>query len=139
MWQDYPYSQRSNATKRAVVVEAEGDGEEWEGWTKLKKEEQTIYGRRGEEVFIKQGGKEPSASYERGQEVHGTYMVFLKKSHLGQMGHFSLKMARCHNSGSTIRVFFKLNVMKGAKKYMKIALMVFQKKTLFWAYGPFWA
>ena len=24
------------------------------------------------------------------------------------MGHFSLKMACCHNSGSTIRVFFKI-------------------------------
>ena len=53
-------------------------------------------------------------------------MVFLKKSHLGQMGHFSLKMACCHNSGSTIRFFFfKWNVMKGTK-------MVFQKKNI-WA------
>ena len=37
MWQDHPYSQRSNATKGAVGVEAEGDGEEWEGWTKFEK------------------------------------------------------------------------------------------------------
>ena len=43
------------------------------------------------------------------------------------MGYFGLKMACCHNSGSALRTFLKFCIMKGAKIYMKISLMVFQK------------
>ena len=49
------------------------------------------------------------------------------------MGPFGLKMACRHNSGSTLRIFLKFCTMKGAKRYMKISLMVFPKKISFWA------
>ena len=52
-------------------------------------------------------------------------MVFLKKkkSQLGQMDYFDLKMTCSHNSGSTLKIFLKFCKMKGVKRYMKISLM----------------
>ena len=64
---------------------------------------------------------------------------FVKKIlFLGEMGHFGFKMAHHHNSGSALRIFFfEICIMKGAKLYMQIILVVFPKK-IFWANGPFW-
>ena len=64
-------------------------------------------------------------------------MLFLKNSHYGQMGHFGPKMARRHHSGFTLRIFLKFCIMKRAKRYMIIILMVFLKKVTFRANGPF--
>ena len=55
------------------------------------------------------------------------------------MGHFGLKMAHCHNSGSATRIFLKFCIMEEAKRYVKINLMVFPKKISFWATRPFLA
>ena len=38
-------------------------------------------------------------------------------------------MAHSHNSGSALRIFLKFCGMKGAHRYMKILLVVFQEKT----------
>ena len=43
------------------------------------------------------------------------------------------KMAHPHNSGSTLRSFLKFCGMKGANRYMKILLDVFQEKKSFGA------
>ena len=42
-----------------------------------------------------------------------------------------LKMAHPHNSGLAQRIFLKFCRMKGAKRYMKILLVVFQEKVSF--------
>ena len=61
-------------------------------------------------------------------------MVFLKRFPFGQIDHFGLKMACCHNTGSTLRIYFEI-----LKKYMKISLMFFfSEKKSFWANGSFW-
>ena len=71
---------------------------------------------------------------EKSQEVYGTLMVFLKRFPFGQMVHFGLKMACCHNTGSTLRIYFEI-----LKRYMKISLMFFfSEKNSFWANGSFW-
>ena len=76
----------------------------------------------------------------KGQEVHGNYINgFREKISFGAKDHFGPKMARRHNSGSTLRIFLKFCIMKGAKRYMKIILMVSLKKISFCADGPFWA
>ena len=60
-------------------------------------------------------------------------MVFLKRFPFGQMVHFGLKMACCHNTGSTLRIYFEI-----LKKYMKISLMFFfPKKNHFGQMGHF--
>ena len=46
------------------------------------------------------------------------------------MGHSYPKIARCHNSGSTLRIFLKFCLIKGAKKYIKIMSIVFLKKNI---------
>ena len=43
----------------------------------------------------------------------------------------------CHNSRSALTIYLKFCTMKGAKKYMKIILVVFQKFFVE-ANGPFW-
>ena len=65
-------------------------------------------------------------------------MVFQKNPHLGQMGHFGLKMARRHKSGSSLRMFLNFCIMKGAERYMKFSLIIFPK-IFFWVNGLFWA
>ena len=47
------------------------------------------------------------------------------------------KMAQPHNSGSTGRIFLKFCTMKGADRYMRIILVIVQKK-LFGENGLFW-
>ena len=60
-------------------------------------------------------------------------MVFLKRFPFGQIDHFGLKMACCHNTGSTLRIYFEI-----LKKYMKISLMFFfPKKNHFGQMGHF--
>ena len=64
-------------------------------------------------------------------------MVFWKtNSNLGQMCHFGPKIACRDNSGSTLRNFLKFCLMKGAKRYMKIMMMVFSKKISMGHFGP---
>ena len=43
-------------------------------------------------------------------------MLFVKKISFRAKGHFGLKMAGLHNSGSTLRIFSKFGLMKGAKR-----------------------
>ena len=43
------------------------------------------------------------------------------------------KMAHPHNSGSTLRIFFRFSRVKGASRYMKILLVIFQEKNSFGA------
>ena len=52
-----------------------------------------------------------------------------KNSHLGKLGKKMWpKMAQPHNSGSTGRIFLKFSTMKGADRYMRIILVIVQKK-----------
>ena len=56
-----------------------------------------------------------------------------KNSHLGKLGKkmgpkMGPKMAQPHNSGSTGRIFLKFSTMKGADRYMRIILVIVQKK-----------
>ena len=55
----------------------------------------------------------------------------------GKRAILGLKMARPHNFLSVLRIFLKFYIMKGAKRYMGIKLMVFLKKFSFGANGPF--
>ena len=60
-----------------------------------------------------------------------------KKSHMSQMGHFGLKIACCHNSGSTLMIFLKFCIIEVGKSYMKISFSGFcQKKYILgkWAF-----
>ena len=57
-------------------------------------------------------------------------MVFQKNPHLGQMGHFGLKMAHRHKFGSSLRMFLNFCIMKGAERYMKFSLIIFPKKKI---------
>ena len=54
---------------------------------------------------------------ERGQEVYGTYIYGFpgKNSHLGQVDHFGWKITRLHNFVSTLRIFLKFCITKGAE------------------------
>ena len=67
-------------------------------------------------------------------------MVFPKRILFGVNGQIlNLKMALPHDSGSSTRFFKNFYAMAGAKRFMKIVLMVFPKKFLFRAIGSFWA
>ena len=54
-----------------------------------------------------------------------------KNSHLASWALLDLKMAHPHNSGSTVRIFFKFCVMKRANRQTRVVLMVGTKKVLF--------
>ena len=74
-------------------------------------------------------------------------IILQKKSCLGQMNHFRHKngafsykwailcpkMAHPHNSGLALRIFVKFSRMKGANRYMKILLILFQDQKTFGA------
>ena len=47
------------------------------------------------------------------------------------MGHFGSENGTFYNSGSALRIFLKFCRMKGANRYMKILLVVFQEKIHF--------
>ena len=74
----------------------------------------------------------------RGQGRHRNYINDFseKKSYSGRFGHFVRKMIRTHNSGFAVRSFFLILYKKGAKRYMKILLVVFRKKISF---GSIWS
>ena len=60
-------------------------------------------------------------------------MAYRKKNYfLGQMSHLEPRMSILpHNSGSTLRIFLQFCSVEGAKKDMRIILMVFLKEILF--------
>ena len=62
-----------------------------------------------------------------------------KNSHLGKLAILGPKIAHPHNSGSARRIFLKFSTMKGASRHMRVILIIFQKKFLFGANGPFYA
>ena len=55
-------------------------------------------------------------------------MVCNKKNCSGQMGYFGPEIAHPRNSRSALRIFLKFYWMKGADRYMKSLLVVFQEK-----------
>ena len=57
-----------------------------------------------------------------------------KKFCSGQVGQ---KMTHPHNSGSALRIFKKFCRAKGANRYMKILLVVFQEKISFGQFDRF--
>ena len=70
----------------------------------------------------------------------GSLTGFLKKnSHLGEWIILSPNIAHPHNSGSAGRSFLEFYAIKGANRKMIMILIIFQKKKLFGANGPFWA
>ena len=79
---------------------------------------------------------------ERGQEVHENYIKGFCENYVKGFCEKNVilapKMMHPHNSGSTLRIFFKFRIMKGAERYMELILMVFLKKFSFRANGPFW-
>ena len=52
------------------------------------------------------------------------------------MGPFGPENGKSHNAGSALRVFKKFFWMKGANRYMKILLVLFQEKSSF---GAIWS
>ena len=66
-------------------------------------------------------------------------MSFPKNSCLEQMGHLGPRTAHSHISGSAVSIVLQFCTMKGAKKDMKIILMVFLRKILFRAIRSFWS
>ena len=66
---------------------------------------------------------------ERGQEVCKNYVVFSEKLFIGgKWVVLDPKMLHDHNSVSIQRFFYNIFTVKEAKRYIKIILMVFQKK-----------
>ena len=66
---------------------------------------------------------------ERGQEVRKNYVVFSEKLFIGEKwAVLDPKMLHDHNSLSIQRFFYNIFTVKEAKRYIKIILMVFQKK-----------
>ena len=51
-----------------------------------------------------------------------------KISYLGKWAILGPKMAHPHNSGSAGRIFLKFYTMKGANRYIRTILIIFQKK-----------
>ena len=49
------------------------------------------------------------------------------------MGRLGPKMGYPRNSGLALRIFLNFYRMKGANRYMKILVVVFQEKNSFWA------
>ena len=65
-------------------------------------------------------------------------MLFVKKISFRAKGHFGLKMAGRHNSGSTLRIFSKFGLMKGAKRYVhENYINGFSEKNIILAIGSF--
>ena len=56
-----------------------------------------------------------------------------KNSHVGKWVILGPKIAHPNNSGSAGTIFLKFCAIKGAKRYMKILLVVFREKKLFGA------
>ena len=55
-------------------------------------------------------------------------MVCTKKNFQNKCAILGLKMGHPRSSGLALRIFLKFCRMKGANKYMKILLVVFQEK-----------
>ena len=53
------------------------------------------------------------------------------------MCHLGTKMVRPHNSGSAVRIVLQFCSIKGSKRFMKIILMVFLKKSYMGQFGHF--
>ena len=60
-----------------------------------------------------------------------------KNSHLGKWTILDPKVVHPHDSRSAGRIFINFCTMKGANRQMRMILIIFIKKYLFEAYGPF--
>ena len=78
---------------------------------------------------------------ERGQEAYKNHINGFSKKiwFVGKWTILGPKLVCPRNTVYALRSFSKFCTMKGAKRHMKITLMVFRKKVLFKANGPFWA
>ena len=64
------------------------------------------------------------------------HFLYQKKIVQDKWVNLGLKMAHPHNTGSALLIFKKFCRMKGAKRYMKILLVVFREKIHF---GTIWS
>ena len=65
-------------------------------------------------------------------------MVFLENSHLGQMGHFGLKISYCHKSRIDTKEFFEISHNLSSQEVHENYINGFSEEISFSANGSFW-